>query len=110
MNKTPPSGLYRCSECGKYRGFPRRGWFRGVGVACDCDNAWCTICGKRLSVDPIKNYYFEKVGKILHVAHFGATCPKIGTDTIIVTIRGIYVHDRAGHGLPESLHPATRIM
>jgi hypothetical protein len=35
---------------------------------------------------------------------------KIGTDTIIVTIHGVYGHDRAYHGLPESLHPATRIM
>jgi hypothetical protein len=35
---------------------------------------------------------------------------KIGTDTSIVTIRGVYGHDRACHGLLESLHPATRIM
>ena len=69
MNKTPPSCLYRCSECGRYR---------GEGVSCDCDNPWCTRCGKRLSVTPFKNYYFEKVGKILHVAHFGATCPQCG--------------------------------
>ena len=34
----------------------------------------------------------------------------MGTDTIIVTIRGVSGHDRACHGLPESLHPATRIM
>jgi len=31
-------------------------------------------------------------------------------DTIIVTIRGVRGHDRAGHGLPESVHPATRIL
>jgi hypothetical protein len=35
---------------------------------------------------------------------------KIGTDTIIVMIRGVCGHDRACHGLPESLHAATRIM
>ena len=35
---------------------------------------------------------------------------KIGTDTIIVTIRGVRGHDRAYHGLPEPLHPATRSM
>ena len=35
---------------------------------------------------------------------------KIVTDTIIVTIRGVRGHDRACHGLLESLHPATRIM
>jgi len=35
---------------------------------------------------------------------------KIGTDTIIVTIRGVRGHDRACHGLLESLYPATRIM
>ncbi len=35
---------------------------------------------------------------------------KIGTDTIIVTIRGVCGHDRACHELPEPLHSATRIM
>jgi len=35
---------------------------------------------------------------------------KIGSDTIIVTIRGVRGHDRACHGLPKPLHPATRIM
>ncbi|MDE2322954.1 MAG: hypothetical protein KGL31_13750 [candidate division NC10 bacterium] len=35
---------------------------------------------------------------------------KIGTGTIIVTIRGVYGHDRACYGLAEPLHPATRIM
>jgi len=35
---------------------------------------------------------------------------KIGTDTIIVMIRGARGYDRACYGLPESLHPATRIM
>jgi hypothetical protein len=35
---------------------------------------------------------------------------KIGTDTIIVTIRGVRGHDRACHELLEPLHPATRIM
>jgi hypothetical protein len=34
----------------------------------------------------------------------------MGTDTLIVTIRGGYGHDCACHGLLESLHPATRIM
>ena len=35
---------------------------------------------------------------------------KIGTDTIIVTIRGVRGHDCAYHGLRESLHPDTRLM
>jgi hypothetical protein len=69
MNKKPPSGLYRCSECGRYR---------GEGVACDCDNAWCSRCGERLSRTPFKSLYEEKDGQIWHVAHFGATCPKCG--------------------------------
>jgi len=33
---------------------------------------------------------------------------KIGTDTIIVTIRSVYGHDRACHGLAEPLHLATQ--
>jgi len=33
----------------------------------------------------------------------------MGTDTIIVTIRSVYGHDRACHRLPKPLHPATRI-
>jgi len=45
----------------------------------------------------------------LHV-HYLGQWQKIGTDTIIVTIRGVRGHDRACHGLLESLHPATRIM
>jgi hypothetical protein len=47
-------------------------------------------------------------GRILGV-HV-VTHQKIGTDTIIVTIRGVYDHDRACHGLAEPLHPAIRIM
>lgn len=35
---------------------------------------------------------------------------EIGTDTSIVTIRGVYGHDRAYYGLAEPLHSATRIM
>jgi len=35
---------------------------------------------------------------------------KIGTDTIIVVTRGIRGHDRAYHGLPKPLYPATRLM
>jgi hypothetical protein len=35
---------------------------------------------------------------------------KIGTDTIIVAIHGVYGHDRTCHGFPEPLHPATHIM
>lgn len=63
------SGLYRCSECGKYR---------GERVACVCDMAWCTRCGNRLSTTPFRNFYDEKDGQIWHVAHFGASCPKCG--------------------------------
>lgn len=69
MKNKPPRRLYRCSECGKYR---------GKKVACVCDMAWCTRCGKRLSTTPGRNFYDEEDGGIWHVPYFGAKCPKCG--------------------------------
>lgn len=45
-----------------------------------------------------------------HLAQGTNRDEQIGTDTIIVTIRGVRGHDCAYHGLLESLYPATRIM
>jgi len=49
----------------------------------------------------------DQTGTVSHVPLLGG---KTETGTIIVTIRGGYGHDRAGHRLPEPLHPASRIM
>jgi hypothetical protein len=53
--------------------------------------------------------------KFIHAADIHLDSPlfvvrKIGTDTIIGTIRGVRGHDRACHGLLKPLHPAIRIM
>jgi RHS repeat-associated protein len=57
-------------------------------------------------MDPLGLYWFRQPWQKPGVV--GRS--KIGTDTIIVTIRGVRGHDRAYHGLPEPLHPATRSM
>ncbi|WP_337289064.1 hypothetical protein [Candidatus Methylomirabilis sp.] len=61
------------------------------------------IGGERLATLNTGDYTLEGMESLLSLE-------QIGTDTIIVTIRGARGHDRACCGLPEPLHSATRIM
>ncbi len=81
-----PEGLYRCKQCGEYKGEAMKkdlNWEGGlneeaekneeyINVSCLCDGILCHKCKKNKIRRPISNSYDEESNSIWHTPYFSA--------------------------------------